>query len=87
MPDDPKEWFTNPEHDHVVDLDIQLANRLRSELHLLDIEIDCGVEGKGPYTYHFRIRNVADNLRGHVVTRAIDILSAWTPYRYEVTCV
>ncbi len=85
--DDPAEWFTNPEHVHIVGLDNQLSRELRMHFEIPDLDVDCGVEGKGPsYTYHFRISGVSADMHGHVCTRAIDLLSKWTPYRYEVQC-
>lgn len=84
---DPAEWYTNPEHEHILGLDNELAQMLRVEFTDSAIDVDCGVEGKGPFTYHFRIKNVQRNQRGFVCGRAIDLLSSWTPYRYEVQCV
>jgi hypothetical protein len=84
---DPVEWFTNPEHETIMGLDAQLADILRSEFGIGDLEVDCGVEGKGPYTYHFRLKNVPRNQMGFVCNRAMDLLSSWTPYRYEVQCL
>lgn len=84
---DPAEWFTNPEHDHIVGLDATLADILRVEFSDNGIEVDCGVEGKGPYTYHFRIMNVPRNQWGFVSSKAIGWLAAMTPYRFEVQCL
>lgn len=84
---DDAEWFTNPEHAHVVGLDNQLASELRSDFGFAELTVDCGVEGKGSYTYHFRIRNVPPDMHNHVSTRAMDLLSSWTAYRFEVYCL
>ena len=81
------EWFTNPEHAHVVGLDEQLMAKLRMEFADDDITVDCGVEGRGPFTYHFMIGNVAVEMHGHVTSRAIDLLSEWFSYRFEVCCL
>jgi hypothetical protein len=86
MADQP-EWFTNPEHAHVVGLDDQLATELRARLGIADLAVECGVEGKGPYTYHFMIGNVPPSLHGHVASLADDLLSSWTGYRFEVHCL
>ena len=86
MADNP-DWFTNPEHAHVVGLDDQLATALRVDFGDGDITVECGVEGRGPYTYHFIISNVAPDMHGHVVSRAIDLLSEWFSYRFEVRCL
>lgn len=84
---DNPEWFTNPEHAHIVGLDADLARDLSVWFSIIDLEVDCGVEGEKSYTYHFRIRNVPQNQHGFVLSRARDLLSAWTPYRFEVQCV
>jgi hypothetical protein len=84
---DRPEWFTNPEHAHIVGLDDQLASELRTAFGIADIKVDCGVEGKGPYTYHFMIGNVPPGLHGHVSSQAMDLLSSWTGYRFEVHCL
>lgn len=86
-PHDPAEWFNNPEHAHIVGLDETLAEMLRVEFSDNAIEVDCGVEGTpGKYTYHFRIMHVSRNQWGFVINRVIDLLSSWTPYRFEVQC-
>ncbi|HZK89983.1 MAG TPA: hypothetical protein VFC56_07555 [Stellaceae bacterium] len=84
---DQAEWFTNPEHAHIIGLDDQLASALRSAFEIAQLQVDCGVEGKGPYTYHFRISNVPADMHGHVSSRAMDLLSSWTAYRFEVYCI
>lgn len=84
---DPFEWFTNPEHEHIIGLDALIEDHLRIEFGIDKLQVDCGVEGKGPYTYHFRIRHVDSDLRGRVHDSATDMLSAWTPYRFEVQCI
>jgi hypothetical protein len=83
---DQAEWYTNPEHAHIVGLDDQLAIELRSVFGIAGLQVDCGVEGKGPYTYHFRLSNVPADMHNHVSTRAMDLLSSWTGYRFEVHC-
>lgn len=86
MADDP-EWFTNPEHAHIVGLDKQLEGELRSEFLILELSVDCGIEGRGPYIYHFRISRVPADMHSHVASRATDLLSSWTAYRFEVYCL
>ncbi|HYM73296.1 MAG TPA: hypothetical protein VET89_09960 [Stellaceae bacterium] len=83
---DQAEWFKNPEHAHVVGLDAWLASELRSAFGISDLQVDCGVEGKGPYTYHFTISNVPADLHGQVSGQAMDLLSSRTGYRFEVHC-
>lgn len=84
---DRPEWFTNPEHAHIVGLDDQLAGELRVAFGVAALSVDCGVEGNGPYTYHFRIRNVPPAMHNPVSGRAMELLSSWTGYRFEVYCV
>lgn len=84
---DPAEWFTNPEHGHMIGLDKDLTDRLRAFFQSSDIEVDCGVEGTRSYTYHFRIGNTPLGLEGQVADMARDLLGQWTPYRFEVQCV
>jgi hypothetical protein len=84
---DRPEWFTSPEHAHIVGVDDQLAGVLRAEFGIPGLKVDCGVEGTRSYTYHFRIYNVPADLRPHVSTRAMDLLSSYTGYRFEVYCV
>jgi hypothetical protein len=84
---DPPEWYTNPEHEHLIGIDHSLGVQLSQEFGIPGIEVDCGVEGSHSYSYHFRIMNVPRNQWGFVITRAIDLLSAWTPYRFEVRCI
>ncbi len=86
MTDQP-DWFTNPEHAHIIGLDKQLETELRSDFLIVELAVDCGVEGKGPYVYHFRISNVPVDMHGHVSSRAMDLLSEWTAYRFEVYCI
>jgi hypothetical protein len=81
------EWLTNPEHAHIIGLDNSLADALRAFFKHPDIQVDCGVEGKHSHTYHFRIRNVPADLHRSVWGHASDLLSEWTPYRFEVQCV
>lgn len=83
---DPAEWFTNPEHEHMVGLDHSLADMIRVEFGINDVEVDCGVEGEKSFTYHFRIKNAPRNQWGFISSRATELLSSWTPYRFEVQC-
>jgi hypothetical protein len=87
MADQP-DWHTNPEHAHVIGLDNQLAEALRTAFGIADIAVECGVEGtRPPYTYHFTISNVPPDMHGHAASRATDLLSSWTGYRFEVHCL
>jgi len=84
---DRPEWFTNPEHAHIIGLDKQLETELRSDFLIVALEVDCGVEGKGPYVYHFRISHAPVDMHGRIAGRAVDLLADWTPYRFEVYCI
>lgn len=84
---DPAEWFTNPEHEHMVGIDKELADRLRSFFRCNEIGVDCGVEGARSFTYHFRISNMPAGKEGQASDMARDLLGQWTPYRFEVQCV
>jgi hypothetical protein len=86
MADQP-DWFTNPEHMHIIGLDRQLETELRSDFLIAALEVDCGVEGKSSFVYHFRISNVPVAMHGSVAGRAMDLLAEWTPYRFEVSCI
>lgn len=81
------EWFTCPEHAHIIGIDNSLAALLREKLGIADINVDCGVEGERSYTYHFRLRNIPAELRARACTMASDFLSSCTPYRFETQCV
>jgi hypothetical protein len=90
MQDDPLEWFSNPEHEHMIGLDRSLKEAILARFgHDLPdpIFVDCGVEGSRSFTYHFRIFGVPDDMHGKISSFAMDELSRNTPYRFEVACV